>query len=102
MPPEHVKAGVLADWADALEDWTQEQYLYALRKWRNDFPNKKPNPGHITGMMQKIRGRKEIERMRTTQPSPDPEPVKDRISPEAAARISAEYGFPVKRFGGES
>lgn len=100
LPPEHVKAGILADWADALEDWTQEQYLYALRKWRDEFPNKKPNPGHITGMMRKIRGRREVERMRANQPPPEPETVKQRVSDEARLEILKKAGFAPKRFGG--
>ncbi len=100
LPPEHVKAGILADWADALEDWTQEQYLYALRKWRDEFPNKKPNPGHIKGMMLKIRGRREVERMRANQPPPNPEPVKQRVSDEARLEILKKAGFAPKRFGG--
>lgn len=99
QPPDHVKAGIMADWADALEDWTQEQILYALRKWRDDFPNKKPNPGHIKALLKRLRGQKEAQR----NPAPKVETEgRQRITADDAARIMAEAGFAPKRFGGDA
>jgi hypothetical protein len=94
FPPAAIKAGILADWCDALEDWTPEQILYALRKWRNDFPDKRPNPGHIVGMMKDLRGRMLAK---TIAPAAEPEAA-PRISKEAAADIMAAHGFRPKTF----
>ncbi|MGB1215960.1 MAG: hypothetical protein ACPG4X_21515 [Pikeienuella sp.] len=97
-PPEHVKAGIMADWADSLEDWTPEQILFALRKWRGENPSKKPNPGHITAILKDMRGRAEVNR----RPPPQIEPPKERVTGDAAKRIMDEIGFNPKRFGGAS
>jgi len=94
-PPENVKAGILADWADTLEDWTQEQTLYALRKWRNENPSRKPNPGHILGILKMMRGKAEVKR---NPPAPAPQIERQRATKTEAAAIMAEYDFAPKRF----
>ena len=73
-PSDEMKARILADWADTLEDWEQRQVLWALRKWRNDFPNKKPNPGHILIVLKDKRGRAVAER---AKPISKPEPTSE-------------------------
>ena len=98
QPPAQVKAGILADWADTLEDWTQEQILYALRKWRNEFPSKRPNPGHILVTLKELRGRAEVKRM----PMQEPVPEIQRVSAERAAEIMAGAGFKPRIFGGDA
>ena len=97
-PPDQVKAGVLADWCDALEDWTQEQIVWGLRKWRNDNPNKRPNPGHILMLMKAARGRKIAAQLPKQQPEQQPEPNRERISADRAREIMQEIGFNAKRF----
>jgi hypothetical protein len=77
FPSEQIKTGILADWMDTLEDWSHEQVVYALRKWRNDFPDKRPNPGHILGMMKDLRGR----RVAKSKPA-TPEPQRAKPTPE--------------------
>lgn len=61
-PSEAIKTGILADWSDSLEDWHHEQVVYALRKWRNENPRKKPNPGHILSILKSERGKAEVAR----------------------------------------
>lgn len=56
-PEFAIKAGILADWMDELEDWHLDQIRWALRKWRSLNPSKKPNPAHISGMLKGERGR---------------------------------------------
>lgn len=87
----------MADWADALEDWTQEQILYALRKWRNSNPSRKPNPGHILSILKELRGRAEAKRNPTPQPQ---EETRDKVSAEVARDILTSAGFAPKKFGG--
>lgn len=84
-PPEDVKAGILADWCDALEDWSGEQVLFALRKWRDENENKKPNPSHILSMLKEIRGRAEVARAKkaSVEPSPEREPLNEAQKAEA-------------------
>ncbi len=84
----------MADWCDALEDWTQEQIVWALRKWRNENPNKKPNAGHILAVMKEARGRKVAAQLPKQQPKPD----RERISADRASEIMQEIGFNAKRF----
>lgn len=93
-PPEQIKAGILADWCDALEDWKLEQVVWALRKWRNENPNKGPNPGHILILLKEARGKKIAAQL----PKQDPEPERERISGDRATEIMAEAGFHVKKF----
>lgn len=50
-PPEAIKVAEMADWADTLENWTHEQVVWGLRKWRNENPSRKPNPGHILSLL---------------------------------------------------
>ena len=56
-PGAEMKAAILADWMDELEDWHIDQIRFALRKWRNLNPSKKPNPAHIAGILKGERGR---------------------------------------------
>ena len=59
IPSDAVKAAMLADWADTLEDWEHEQIVWGLRKWRDDFPSKKPNPSHIKNLLIEARKSKQ-------------------------------------------
>jgi hypothetical protein len=92
MPPPDIKAGILADWADTLEDWSHEQVVYGLRKWRNENPSKKPNPGHVLAILKQARGAKVA---RTAQRAPEPAQL-PRVTPEAAAEIMAQVNARAK------
>ena len=96
-PPENVKAGILADWADTLQDWTAEQVVWALRKWRDDNPNKRPNPSHIRSLMLERRGQRIAAEVAATKPAPSP--AKERVSREVAADILSQAGYAPKTFG---
>lgn len=91
-------AAVKAWWMDELEDWTPDQVRWAMRKWCRDNPDRRPNPGHILAMLRKSWGRKHAEQTRAAI-APQPEPPKQRISPERHAEIMAEIGvhFPSNR-----
>ena len=52
-----MKAAILADWMDELEDWHIDQIRDALRKWRRLNASKKPNPAHILGILKGSRGK---------------------------------------------
>ena len=93
-PPEQVKAAILADWCDALEDWTQEQVVWALRKWRNESPNKRPNAGHILALMKEARGKKVAAQL----PNRQQDEARERVSADRAAEIMAQAGFNIRRF----
>lgn len=95
-PPEQVKAGIMADWADALEDWSQEQVLYGLRKWRNESPNKRPNPGHILSILKGMRGRAEVKR-RPEKPDDAPEPARQQATQEQRDAIMREIGVTAEQ-----
>ena len=98
MPPAEIKTAMLADWADSLEDWSHKQVLWALRKWRNDNPNKKPNPGHILKLLKDARGKAEAERMRLSKPAPETQAGQvsedqKRVNAEVANGILKQFGF---------
>lgn len=100
-PPENIKAGILADWADTLQDWTQEQIVWALRHWRDKNPDKRPNPGHIRRLMLEKRGKRQAADMAASRPQSEPQ--QERVTPERAAQIAAEAGvswYGPKRFPG--
>jgi len=69
-PSEEMKARILSDWADTLQDFHHNSVLAALRKWRNENPNRKPNPGHILSILKEGWGKKVV---REAQPAPEPD-----------------------------
>ena len=93
-PPADVKAGILSDWCDALEDWSKEQILFVLRDWRAKKPSNKPNPGHIVKELKEMRGHAEVARS-LAQPKPvDATPERGPVSAEMKTRaddISAYF-----------
>jgi hypothetical protein len=91
---EEVRAAQLAWWCDELQDWTQEQVLWALRKWNRDNPRLRPTPGDIVAICKKARGQKIAAQLPKQEPAPERKPV----DPDTAARIMAEAGFAPKRF----
>ncbi len=101
-PAPEMKARILADWADTLEDWEQRQVLWALRKWRNDFPNKKPNPGHILIVLKDKRGRAVAERAKPIPQQFKPMSEVTEADKEHRAAVSAEVmaGFKSDRSDG--
>jgi hypothetical protein len=94
---ERIKAAQLAWWCDELEDWTQEQVVWALRKWNRDNPRIRPTPGDVVAICKDARGRK----MASLPKPPEAEPERQRVDKDKAAQILAEAGFAPKRFGGE-
>ena len=93
-----MKAAVMADWADELEDWTLEQVRWGLRAWRRDNPRRKPNPGDILGILKTQRGKTEAAKL-AALPRPQPAP-RAPVTGEAAAEILARAGFAPRRVGG--
>jgi hypothetical protein len=86
LPGKALKAGIMADWMDELQDWSHENVVYGLRKWRNENPSRKPNPGHVLAILKQARGAKVA---RAAQRAPEPAQL-PRVTPEAAAEIMAQ------------
>lgn len=93
--PDAIKAAHLADWSDTLQDWTHEQVLWGLRKWRNENPSKKPNPGHILSILKAQRGKTEAAKMQ--QPATEPE--RKPATKEEASSALREAGFEINANG---
>ena len=55
---EAIRGAQLAWWCDELQDWTQEQVLWALRDWNRSNPRKRPTPGDILAICKRARGMK--------------------------------------------
>jgi hypothetical protein len=91
---EEIRAAQLAWWCDELQDWTQEQVVWALRNWNRENPDRRPTPGHIVAIMKEARGRKIASQL----PKPEPEAPKERMSADRAAEIMREVGFAVRKF----
>lgn len=94
---DEIKAAQLAWWCDELQEWTQEQIVWALRDWNRRNPRVRPTPGDILSIMKAARGRKHAQKI-----EPQKEPERERVTPEAAAEIMAQVGFAPKKFGGEA
>lgn len=89
---ETLRAAVLRDWCDTLQEWHPDSVLAALRKHRKDHPSRRPNPGHILAILTEAWGRRNAEQVKAAF-TPPPEAPKERISAEAAAAIMAEAGI---------
>lgn len=98
-PKLEVKARIMANWADALEDWNSTQINYALNKWVVENPNKKPNHGHIVQILTKARGVAEAKR-RARVSAPEQEDERQRATPEQKAAIMAEIMGEQEGIGG--
>lgn len=93
---DDIRAGQLAWWCDELQDWTQEQVVWALRQWNRDNPDKRPTPGHILGIMTAMRGKREAAKLNAL-----PKPAEDERMPvtkERAQQIMEAAGFAPKTF----
>lgn len=91
---EEIKAGQIAWWCDELQDWTQEQVVWGLRRWNRDNPRARPTPGDVVRIMKEARGRKVASQL----PKQEPEPKREYPTPERAAEIMREVGFKPKTF----
>lgn len=87
--PPHVRAGVLADFADYLEDWPLENIRWGLREWRKDHPKHRPHPEQVAEILQRRRGIEVARRL----PPPAPEPERIIADGETRARILTEAGL---------
>ena len=93
---DEIKAAQLAWWCDELQDWTQEQVVWALRHWNRESPRIRPTPGDIVAICKAARGRK-VAAQRQAQPE---EPnVREVVDPDVWAAGLAELGIKVKRMG---
>lgn len=88
---EELRAAILRDWCDELENWDPKSVRAAMRQWRQENPSKRPNPGHILQILNDAWGRKNADQVRAALAAPA-EPPKQRISDEAHERIMAEFG----------
>lgn len=85
-------AAVKAWWMDELEDWTAEQVRWAMRKWCRDNPDRRPNPGHILGLLRESWGKRHAHQVRAALAPPVEQP-KERISDERRRAILIEAGL---------
>lgn len=97
LAPE-LKAAVMADWSDELEDWTIDQVRWGLRQWRRENPRSKPNPGDVLSILKEQRGKTEMAKL-AALPRPEPE-RREPVTPERASQILAEVGFRPRRIEG--
>lgn len=88
---EHRRKMALADWCDEMEEWPVDSVKAALRKWRRDNPNKKPNPGHIHKLLSRAWGERNAKVVAELIEEKPQEP-KQRVSEEARKAILAEIG----------
>jgi hypothetical protein len=91
---EEIKSAQLAWWCDELQEWTQEQVVWALRQWNRKNPRLRPTPGDIVTLCKVARGKKFAATIPQHQPTPEPREV---VSKERAAELLAEAGFAPKR-----
>ena len=96
--PTEVKDAALDDWVDALSIFPQPAIEYACRTYLRNQPRRRPTPGDIRAAALNETARSAPMAIEA------PEPRRDVVTPEAAARILAAAGFTpehtqlVKRF----
>jgi hypothetical protein len=88
---------LVTDWMDALQDYPLAEVQAACRAWIQDAPRRMPNEGDIRGKIIAARA----ARVALMPRSPEPEPERERVSPERAAEMTAEFQRVVagKRMG---
>lgn len=89
---EELRAAILRDWCDELENFDARSIRAALRQWRQENPSKRPNPGHILAILNAAWGRKNADQVRAALAAPV-EPPKDRVSDDRRRAILAESGI---------
>jgi len=100
---EEIKSGQLAWWCDELQAWTIEQIVFALRKYNHDEPGKRPTPGHIVALLNRLRGQKIAKRLMAERlaASHKDEAQRDRpATAEQAAEIMRQAGFAAQKIEG--
>jgi len=89
---------LLTDWMNALQDYPLDEVRNACAQAVILSPNRMPNEGHVLAEIRKARKL----RVEALPPVSDPEPVRDRVSAEAAQAIVSAAGFAPRRFGGDA
>jgi hypothetical protein len=94
---EVLDQAVLRDWIDRLQDWSPEAIRKAFWVWQDQQPNRRPGPAHILHILRDAHGR-QVAKAVASLPKPE-DPPRQRVSPEAAARIAAAAGgLPARIF----
>ena len=87
MQPQVYEAFMLS-WADALQDYSQEEISKAIAQYISQSPKIAPNEGHIKQIIMRNRPR--------VKPVPkEPEPKKDLPTIEERKKIAASLGLKV-------
>jgi len=89
--PVELTAAIGQDWADVLEGIPREFIQRAAIQYQREEPRKKPTPGAIYGLAQRMMPKPQTVR--------EPEPERVPATPEEAAKILDEIGFNIRRFG---
>ena len=97
-PSDAVKAEIMADWMDALQNFAPDEIRAACREYLTGADaSRKPKPGDIVALVHKARAI-ELARFRASQPKPQEHtftaldvPVEERR--RAAAEILAQFGM---------
>ena len=87
---------LILDWMDTLQDYPLDEIKRGITACLDAKPNRVPNERDV--LFQIIKARETfliVNRKQTPPPDPDRQPV----TAEAAARIMEEFGFRPKRFG---
>ena len=88
---EVMDKAVLRDWIDRLQDWTPGAIRKAFWVWQDQHPNRRPSPAHILHILKAEWGKAVADQTREAL-APPVEAPRQRVSPEARARILAECG----------
>lgn len=91
-PAPMVKAEIVKGWMDALQNYTKPEIIAAFSKHVADNPNKRPNEGHIRGLI--ISARSDAVAAIPKPPEPEREPPATK---EQAAAILNAVGFSIRR-----
>lgn len=92
------QARILTDWMDALQDYPLSEIREACKRHLIAEPKTIPNEGHIIRHLRAIR-REKADRHRARRPEPEPAcGQRERVSPDAAAKILEEAGFRPRKF----
>jgi hypothetical protein len=85
--PQEVREAAIDDWIDALSVFSRETIERACSRYIKSHGSRRPTPGDIRNNALRI------DRDSTPRALPPPEPEREKVSPEVAARIIEDAGF---------
>ena len=89
---------MMSDWMGVLQDYPLAEIQRACAEAAIGSPKNMPHEGHIVNLIRAARK----AHVRALPRRPEPEPDRERVTPEESRQVMADVGFKPKIMGGAS